>query len=67
MTDVDDQAETLAFLGAPGHLDASASLDRRDTHASVVFLTPQYAYKLKRAVRYDYLDYSTAELRTTRL
>ena len=63
MTALDDQADTLAFLSVPGHLDPSGSLDRRDTHASVVFLTPDYAYKLKRAVRYDYLDYSTAELR----
>ena len=63
MKAVDDQHETLAFLSAPGTLDGSPSLERRDTHASVVFLTPHHAYKLKRAVRFDYLDYSTPELR----
>jgi len=63
MTGCDDQRETLAFLSTPGNLDGSQTLERRDTHASVVFLTPDHAYKLKRAVRFDYLDYSTAELR----
>jgi aminoglycoside phosphotransferase family enzyme/predicted kinase len=60
---VDNQADTIAYLAAPGNLDACGVIERRDTHASVVFLTPQHAYKLKRAVRFDYLDYSTVELR----
>ena len=33
------------------------------THASLVFLAGDRAYKLKRAVKYPYLDFSTAELR----
>ena len=54
----------LAFLGTAGDLESAARpVQRRDTHASVVFLTPERAYKLKRAVRYDYLDYSTPEKR----
>jgi uncharacterized protein len=36
---------------------------RIDTHASVVFLIGDRAYKLKRAIRFSYLDYSTAEKR----
>ena len=32
-------------------------------HASIVFLAGERAWKLKRAVRYDYLDYSTADQR----
>jgi aminoglycoside phosphotransferase family enzyme len=38
-------------------------VQRIDTHASVVFLTGDRAYKLKRAIRFSYLDYSTAEKR----
>ena len=38
-------------------------MERIDTHASIVFLVGDRAYKLKRAVRYDYLDYSTPERR----
>jgi uncharacterized protein len=38
-------------------------VERIDTHASVVFLAGEHAYKLKRAVRFDYLDFSTAERR----
>jgi aminoglycoside phosphotransferase family enzyme/predicted kinase len=38
-------------------------VERAETHASVVFLAGQRAYKLKRAVRFDYLDFSTAARR----
>ncbi|TVR98259.1 MAG: hypothetical protein EA406_07670 [Rhodospirillales bacterium] len=34
-----------------------------ETHASVIFLAGDRAYKLKRAVKFPYLDYSTVELR----
>jgi len=34
-----------------------------ETHISCVFVTAQYVYKLKRAVRYPYLDFSTLEKR----
>ena len=34
-----------------------------ETHMSFVFLTPQHAYKLKKPVRYDFLDFSTPALR----
>ena len=36
---------------------------RVDTHAAHVFLTADRAWKLKRPVRYEYLDFSTPELR----
>ena len=38
-------------------------VERRETHASIIFLAGALAYKLKRAVRYPYLDYSSAALR----
>jgi aminoglycoside phosphotransferase family enzyme len=36
---------------------------RINTHAASVFLAGDCAYKVKRAVRYPYLDYSTLEKR----
>ena len=53
-----EQAETIAFLSSPAAHEG-ASVERIDTHASVLFLVGERAWKLKRAVRYDYLDYST--------
>jgi aminoglycoside phosphotransferase family enzyme len=57
-----DQTEVLTFLASPT-THAGAAVDRVETHASVVFLAGARAWKLKRAVRYDYLDFSTAERR----
>ena len=34
-----------------------------ETHVSLVFLAGEHAYKLKRAVKFPYLDFSTVELR----
>ena len=55
----DDQAGTIAFLGAAG----GAPCERITTHASHVFLSGDRAFKLKRALRYAYLDFSTAQKR----
>lgn len=59
---VEDQTEVIALLSAPA-THGGEVVDRIDTHAAVVFLAGTRAWKLKRAVRYDYLDFSTAELR----
>src|SRR5205085_5034801 len=40
-------------------LSAGCAVERCETHASTVFLAGDRAYKLKRAVQYSYLDYST--------
>jgi aminoglycoside phosphotransferase family enzyme/predicted kinase len=59
-----DQDETIAFLEQPStYGPAVVAVERIDTHASVLFLAGARAYKLKRAVRYSYLDYSTPDLR----
>src|SRR5438046_10580137 len=34
-----------------------------ETHISCVFLTEKFAYKLRKQVRFDFLDFSTVELR----
>ena len=61
---VQDQSPVIAFLSraetwGPG----IRAVERRETHASVIFLAGDKAYKLKRAVRFPYLDYGTADLR----
>ena len=56
------QTETIDFLASPA-THGGAPVERIDTHAAVVFLSGGLAWKLKRAVQYDYLDFSTAELR----
>jgi aminoglycoside phosphotransferase family enzyme/predicted kinase len=58
----EDQAGVIEFLAAPS-THGGAAVERIDTHASIVFLAGERAYKLKRAVRFDYLDFSTAERR----
>jgi aminoglycoside phosphotransferase family enzyme/predicted kinase len=58
----DDQSDVIQYLSSP-EAHGGARVERIDTHASVLFLAADRAWKLKRAVRYDYLDYSTAERR----
>ena len=55
---VEDQSETVAFL------ERELGAERRiDTHGAVVFLCREHAYKLKRAVKFPYMDFSTAPRR----
>jgi aminoglycoside phosphotransferase family enzyme/predicted kinase len=56
----DDQTRVLDFLALSGaYPDHPATIERIDTHASIVFLAGTFAYKVKRAVRYPFLDFST--------
>src|SRR5215831_4671985 len=57
-----DQSEVIEFLASPATHGAS-TVDRIDTHTSVVFLAGPRAYKLKRAVHFDYVDFSSLERR----
>jgi hypothetical protein len=60
----DDQRAVIAFLGRPSSY--GPEIDRvycLETHASLIFLAGDRAYKLKRAVKFPYLDFSTAEQR----
>jgi uncharacterized protein len=60
----DEQHATLDFLsrgeayGLPGE-----TVERLKTHAAFVFLVGDRAYKVKRAVRYSFLDFSSLEKR----
>ena len=56
------QRETVAFLSAP-ETHGGAKVETITTHASIVFMAGDRVLKLKRAVRYSYLDFSTVELR----
>lgn len=56
------EQEAIAFLGNPRN-HGGAVVARIDTHAAIVFLVGDRAFKLKRAVRYPYLDYGTLERR----
>lgn len=58
-----DQADAIALLSDPATFGLSEPVQRIDTHAAIVFLAGEKAYKLKRAVRYAYLDHSTAAKR----
>ena len=59
---VEDQGEVLTFLASSSTHDG-AMVERIDTHGAVIFLAGDRAYKLKRAVRFDYMDLSTLERR----
>jgi aminoglycoside phosphotransferase family enzyme/predicted kinase len=58
----EDQSEVIGVLMRPSTHGGDA-VERIDTHASMVFLAGSRALKLKRAVRYDYLDFSTIDRR----
>jgi aminoglycoside phosphotransferase family enzyme/predicted kinase len=58
------QANVLEFMGRAGSYEPPpATIERIDTHASAVFLAGPLAYKVKRAVKYPFLDFSTLERR----
>ncbi len=61
MLTVQDQDEVIAFLKA--ELSQGDEVRTIATHASLLFLTRDRVYKLKRAVRFAFLDFSTAEKR----
>jgi aminoglycoside phosphotransferase family enzyme/predicted kinase len=61
----EDQQEVIAFLSSPeSHgLAPGDQVSCIQTHGAFVFLAGQFAYKLKRAVRLPYLDFSTLDKR----
>ena len=62
MTSDDSQADAFRLLSEPA-THGGGEVKRIDTHAAAVFLTRERAYKIKRAVRFPFLDYSTLEKR----
>lgn len=45
------------------YAEPTPRVEIRETHASLVFLTEHYAYKMKKPVNFGFLDYSTLEQR----
>jgi aminoglycoside phosphotransferase family enzyme/predicted kinase len=54
----ESQEEVFALLSDPA-THGGAAVRRIDTHAASVFLAGERAYKVKRAVKFPFLDYST--------
>jgi uncharacterized protein len=59
------QDAVFELLGSPAtyRLPATAKIVRHQTHAAIVFLGGDRALKVKRAVRYPFLDFSSLEKR----
>ncbi|WP_157016079.1 bifunctional aminoglycoside phosphotransferase/ATP-binding protein [Mesorhizobium xinjiangense] len=60
---IQDQTETLEFLGQALGNDADDAREIVETHISFILLTGERAYKMKRAVKLPYADFSTPEQR----
>ncbi|MBI3570920.1 MAG: hypothetical protein HY082_07445 [Gammaproteobacteria bacterium] len=59
-----DQEAKVALLRQPQtYPEKPARIEAVETHMSWVFLTEHHAFKLKKPVRYDYLDFSTLAAR----
>lgn len=58
----EDQSAVMEFLGSAS-THGGVPVERIDTHTAAVFLAGPRAWKLKRAVLFDYLDFSTAARR----
>ncbi len=58
-----DQTGVFAFLADPRNHDLLLPVTRIDTHTAVVFLAGLDVYKVKRAVRFPFLDQSSVEKR----
>ncbi|MDJ0591654.1 MAG: hypothetical protein QNJ72_16930 [Pleurocapsa sp. MO_226.B13] len=61
-------AQKVQFLRQPASyydrlVDGTERVKAIETHMSWVFLTERYAYKLKKPVRYEFLDFSTLSAR----
>lgn len=59
-----DQSRVIEFLSrADSYGDGGECVKKIDTHISVVFLVGARAFKLKRAVKFPYVDFSSLALR----
>ena len=63
MSAVTQSQEPIFALLADPATHGGDAVKRIDTHAAVVFLAGERAFKVKRAVKFPFLDYSTLDLR----
>ncbi|MBP1886170.1 aminoglycoside phosphotransferase family enzyme/predicted kinase [Ensifer mexicanus] len=59
----EDQTAAVAFLSAPASYGTTELIETMETHISRIFLVGRRAFKMKRAVKLPYVDFSTASLR----
>jgi aminoglycoside phosphotransferase family enzyme/predicted kinase len=57
------QDDVFAFLADPATYGLREPVTRIDTHGAAVFLAGKDVYKVKRAVRFPFMDYSTLDKR----
>ena len=62
VTMCETQRKAVDFLSQPETFGV-ARVEQIETHISIVFLAGDRAYKLKRAMRLPFLDFSSAEKR----
>lgn len=60
---LDEQKPAIAFLADPSSHGLTEPVEMIETHISRIFLAGDRAYKMKRAVRLPYVDFSTPALR----
>ena len=58
-----DQSDVFAFLADPATHGLSEPVKRIDTHGAAVFLAGKDVYKVKKAVRFPFMDFSTLDKR----
>ena len=58
-----DQSDVFAFLADPATHELREPVIRIDTHGAAVFLAGKNVYKVKRAVRFPFMDFSTLDKR----
>ncbi|AKH99932.1 hypothetical protein IMCC20628_01216 [Hoeflea sp. IMCC20628] len=61
--DPTDQTEVVEFLSDPETYGVEKPVEMITTHSAYVFLAGDLAFKIKRAVKYNYLDFSTLDAR----
>lgn len=60
---IEDQSDAIAWLATQSTQSKGPDTERIETHISEIFLTGERAYKLKRAVKLPYADFSTPQIR----
>lgn len=66
MNTFNDQTCVIDFLSdARNYPESTRTVQQIETHGAIVFLTETKAYKLKKAVYFPYMDYSTVAQRHT--
>ncbi|WCK68740.1 bifunctional aminoglycoside phosphotransferase/ATP-binding protein [Agrobacterium tumefaciens] len=59
----EDQSSAIYFLSRQEKSEASKPVQRIETHISIIFLAGDKAFKMKKALKLPYVDFSTAAIR----